>query len=390
MDPSFVQVRGDIATGDFTIACGALHTTGPENFLFGYSPAGPSADPGNSDLSAATVGFPSSAPDFYELFSPPGTVDLTNTEIVATNNGSGFDLVAQPSTINPIGSLGPVLPGPTGDDVQILVGTLGIRVYSNCQVAFGAGNSTTWTPSVTTMLGNPSTAIYAWTDLSPNLPGSGQISYEENGTQYQVTYDGVWAFGTTDPSTVQFRGDTATGDFTIACGILHFTGPEDWLFGFSVGGPSADPGATDLSSAVSNAITTGTADVLPLALTTNNRPVQGAAPAPFDVTTENIPATALSHLAIVGLGRPAMPLDGFGMPGCALNADPDILDLVIFAPAPAPGTFTWTALTLPAGPVFFGGFEFNVQSAIFGTTANGFLGLGALTSKGIKATGATL
>lgn len=89
------------------------------------------------------------------------------------------------------------------------------------------------------------------------------------------------------------------------------------------------------------------------------------------------------HPGIIGLTNPALPLDGIGLPGCFLNAAADVLSFSLTAPAGA--DVTWTALTLPAGSGF-GNVEFHVTSAIFGTSANGFLGLGAITSNGLKCT----
>ena len=45
--------------------------------------------------------------------------------------------------------------------------------------------------------------------------------------------------------------------------------------------------------------------------------------------------------------------------------------------------FQWTGLNIPAGPGL-NGFSFTLQSAIFGTAENSFLGLGALTSNGLE------
>ena len=51
-DPITVQIDYNVATGDWAITFeAALATTGPEDWLIGYSPAGASADPDNVDLS---------------------------------------------------------------------------------------------------------------------------------------------------------------------------------------------------------------------------------------------------------------------------------------------------------------------------------------------------
>ncbi|HEB53074.1 MAG TPA: hypothetical protein ENI87_07465 [bacterium] len=325
---------------------------------------------------------------FYEEMAPTA-FDLSGMELVGTPNGAGgFDVTLQPGTIDPVGTIDPTaVPLVLGDDVSLAVGTLGMEVFSNGQVAFGPGNSTNWSPSVGAMLGNPSTALYCWSDYSPNLAGSGPVVYEEDALsgQVQVTYDGVYMFGTSDPTTVQYRIDNAGGGWVISFGTMATTGPENFLVGYSVGGPSGDPGPTDLSTL--GVLSTAGSDTLPLSLTAIGRPVQGAAAVNFDVTTGNIPASALSHMGIVGLTSPGLPLDSIGMPGCFLNASADVLTFSFPVSTP---DFTWTALSIPAGPVFFSGFQFSVQSAIFGTSANSFLGLGALTSNGLTCTIGTL
>jgi len=209
---------------------------------------------------SCTTGFPGKATygqgcypvpgSFYEVMSA-AAMDLGGMTVSYTANGSGgFDVSTGPSTINPIGGGAQALT--LGDDAQAdtagVGGTLGLHVGSNGWVAFGAGNSNAFAPSVATMLGNPNTAIYAWTDLQPDAPGSGQVFYEESGSVATVTYDGVFGWGTTDPNTLQFTIDTATGDFSIAFDTVSANNPEDWLIGLSFGGASADPGPSDLSA----------------------------------------------------------------------------------------------------------------------------------------------
>ena len=110
----------------------------------------------------------------------------------------------------------------------------------------------------------------------------------------------------------------------------------------------------------------------------------GAAAVAFDVTTDNMPASMLSHVGLLGLSNPNVDLTGLGLTGCFQLASGDVLDFVVLPSGTT--SHTWTALTIPAGPVFFNGFEFHVQSAIFGTNLNSFVGLGALTSNGLKCT----
>jgi hypothetical protein len=125
----------------------------------------------------------------------------------------------------------------------------------------------------------------------------------------------------------------------------------------------------------------------PLGLVPVNRPVQGpAGPITVAAMTIDIPTTALMHLGIVGLTRPGFPLAGIGMPGCFANTS---LDIVMATVAFAAPSHTWVVATIPPAPAL-SGVQFNAQAAIFGTPANNFLGLGALTSNGLKYTIGTL
>ena len=100
--------------------------------------------------------------------------------------------------------------------------------------------------------------------------------------------------------------------------------------------------------------------------------------------TDNMPASMLSRVGLLGLSNPKVDLTGLGLTGCFQLASGDVLDFVVLPSGTT--SHTWTALTIPAGPVFFNGFEFHVQSAIFATNLNSFVGLGALTSNGLKCT----
>ncbi len=297
---------------------------------------------------------------FYEQLDPSG-MDLAGFQFRAQNSASGYAITSQPSTIQPIGTLDPAAtPLALGDDVLVGAGTLGLVVGSNCHVSRGTGNSNQWQPSVATLLGNPAEAMYAWTDLQPNAAGSGQVTYEESGTQWMVTYDGVYLWGTTDPCTIQFRGNEANGNFTIAFGALGTTGPEDWLVGYSVAGPSADPGPRDLTFASLFPFGTGTVDNAPLTLEAVGTPVLGQ---PFDLTTTNIEPGAVFHVGIVGLTFVGVPL-AFATPQahpqCRINTTLNLLigPAVVFN---GPNTLTWQGIDLTGAGII--GFDLYFQAA---------------------------
>ena len=158
-------------------------------------------------------------------------------------------------------------------------------------------------------------------------------------------------------------------------------GGSNVLVGYSPGGSSADPGATNLTSIVSP-MQTNPGDKR-FELVSIGAPVQGASSVPFDLVATNVPANALLHAGIVGLANPSVPLGPLGMPGCTLHASLDVL----FGPVSTLGTdVTWSPLTLPALPPSFAGLEFYVQSALFVTPINDAFGVGAVTSNGLHCT----
>ena len=370
--PCYIRVGGfGGATGNFP-----LNVTGP---------VGP-ACPGFATAVPQGAGCLAQYASFYELFATAAAFDLGSNSITLTSTGSGYVVTLGGGTYNPVGSLGAPTTLALTDDSSVAAGTLGLVVGSNGWVANGPGNSTAFTPSVTTMLANPSTAWYSWHDMNPTIVGSGQVKYEEAAPLAQVTFDGVWDYSGTsaaDANNIQFQINTLTGSVVICWGTMSVLGASGTgiLAGYSPGGASSDPGGTDLSAIT--ALITYSADAPPLSLSGIGRPIQGPAAVNYDVTTGNIPASALIHMGIVGLVNPGAPLFFLGMPGCFLNSSLDVLiGPALFPPA----SFTWTALNLPALPPAFVGFQFNAQGLILGTPLNTAFGTGALTSNGMQMT----
>lgn len=319
---------------------------------------------------------------FYEYFTSAPSFDLGGSAITLTPFPTGY-VVTNGGVYNPVGSLSAPVTLALTDDSQVAAGTLGLFVGSNGWVATGGGNTTGFTPIVSVFLDQPSTAFWSWHDFNPAIAAGGRVKYEEAGALAQVTWDGVWDYGGTtaaNANNLQIQINTSTGGCVIAWGTMSTLG-NGFLVGYSPGGPSADPGNRDLSTSLP--VTTINPDVLPVSLASLGRPVQGAAAVAYDVTTSNIPAGAGIHVGVVGLSRPGLPLALIGANDCWLNASLDVITGVSLLP---PASVTWTALTLPAAPPFFLGFQFNTQAVILGVTANPALGVGVLTSNGLKCT----
>ncbi len=381
---SSVTIAAAACTRYFIRVGGFAGGTGPFPLNIA-GPAGPACCGTPATVVPQGPGCLASYASFYEYFATSAAFDLAGTCITLTNTGSGYVVTPGGGVYNPVGSLAPAVPLVLTDDSQVAAGTLGLNVGSNGWVALAGGNSNSFVVSVPVMLANPATAFYSWHDMNPTIPGSGLVMYEELGVLAQVTYNGVWDFaGTTvaDANNIQFQINTATGTVTICWGFMSALGASGigHLVGYSPGGASVDPGGSNLSAL--GVIVTGLTDISPLTLTSVGTPVQGPVAVPFTVTTGNIPFPCI-HVGIVGLARPGLPLFVIGMPGCFLNASLDVLVGPVVALGP---TVTWTALTLPAAPPFFLGFQFNAQGAILGTPLNTAFGIGALSSNGLKCT----
>ena len=257
----------------------------------------------------------SAAASFYEQ-ADAASFDLGGLAVVGTNNGSGYDVTTATASIAPVG--GAAIALPLGDDDSIdtntVGGTLGLWVGSNCWIALGGGNSNGFSPSVATMLSNPATAVYAWTDLRPlqtSGAGLGTVYYEENGSVATVTYDAVEGWNTGETNTVQFTYDAATGDYSITFGTLSTSNPEDWLVGYSVGGASVDPGAIDISA---GSFSTPAVDIPPLALS-SDIPVLGGI---WDLELANITGPLAWFFFGDAAVDPGYDLAPNGAPGCAV------------------------------------------------------------------------
>ena len=335
---------------------------------------------GGGTIATATPqgdGCTSAYASFYEQMST-AAFDLTNTDIDGI--APGVALVGAGTGPLPVGLISPGTVLTLPDDGQVVAGTLGMSVGSNGWVALGGGNSNGFTPTPGLMLGNPSEGVYCWTDLQPNT--SGIVTYEEDtGTgDTRTTFDAVNGWNTPDPCYIQFDFNVNTGAYAIRIGTVGFANPEDWVVGHSPAGASADPGPTDISATA--VITTSATDIEPLILSGIGRPVMGAAPVNYDVTTSNIEPGAIFHVGIVGLARPGTPLSGLGFgPGdCFLHASLDIITGVVVLPV---GDQTWTAINLPVANAALNGFEINCQAATF--DASIFSNAGR-TSNGLKCT----
>ena len=294
------------------------------------------------------------------------TMDLDGMIITGLNIGAGYLIQVAPGAGNVAAGPSAVVLPLGDDDFQDSGGTLGIFVGSNCNIARGGANGNGFVPDVTQMLTNANEGLYAWTDLhSASGGGGGDILYEENGTEATVTYLGVSGWNTGLPNTVQFKWDTATGNWSIEFDGLNTTNPEDWLVGYSPAGPNLDPGATDFSALnPGGVLLTAPFDSAALELT-GNAPKTGAN---WDLTTNYIDPISPVSITFFGMAAATpIPFQAIGLnaPGCDINlmtTDGSVSGLSVA------GSST-VSVPIPANPALVGA-QLSAQSICL-TVSNG-------------------
>jgi hypothetical protein len=141
---------------------------------------------------------------FYENFATSAAFDLVGTNMQMIPVGPAYLMIPGGAYLAPSGGAtvlaltddssvtvnltGTGFPHPAGITTQL-------SVCSNGFVSVAAGNTSTFTPSVTTMLSSPQTCYFGnWHDHNPTIVGSGQVKFEEIGNVAYATWDGVWDY----------------------------------------------------------------------------------------------------------------------------------------------------------------------------------------------------
>jgi hypothetical protein len=267
---------------------------------------------------------------YYEDFDAFNPFDLAQQSLSMLFVGDGYVVTSGlTSFVTPSGAATP-LALTDDDDTTVGLGaslvfpggaTSALTVCSNGFVSAGPGNGVNYLPDLFELLNSPQASWRSWLDLDPSLPGSGQVTFEEIAGIAYVTWNGVFAFGTNAPNTMQMQFDTGTGNVHMVWRAMSppLTGT---MVGYAPAGSSRIPAATDLSTALGNGFATAP-DLLALQL--------AAAPAPISTpslgtsvayTTTNLPQLAPGTyvgLLVVSWNRapaPGIDLTTLGAPGC--------------------------------------------------------------------------
>lgn len=372
-----------VTSGTFDMAGRALRfiPTSP-GYVFMQPPACATATPYGT-------GCFNSSDSVYEAFETG--FDLSNTTITWLRSSNGYTMVTSlPGTF--------VTPSPTainiapsmseGEQVVLLstpmpvpggtTSTLNVTTKGQVEFASSPNGFVDISPTIYELLWWPRTAFHCWLDYNQTAPISGLIRYEEVAGVAYVTWNGVVSYVTWSPNTFQFQLDLGTGNVKLV--MLAMTGVsinDPIVIGYSIGGPSFDPGPTDLSAAAVLVRLHDTA--LPgLTLGANGFPFLGNST--FSFETSQVPN--LVPLAFTFFGdtaiNPGIDLTVLGMPGCSgyTNANLGALSFPVSQPA---GTGSMV-LPIPNNPGLAGA-VLTAQSVAFSPLTP----LNLISSNGLRA-----
>jgi hypothetical protein len=381
---SNVVVEEWLTSGTFDLAGRVLRFT-PTNP--GYSFLQPAACATATPYGAGCVDVPDSV---YEAFTTG--FDLSHTTISWLRSSTGYTLVTSlPGMF--------VTPGPTainlapnmseGQQVVLLsapmpvpggtTSTLNVTTKGQVEFASSPGGFVDISPTTHELLAWPRTAFHCWLDFNQTAPNSGLIRYEEVAGVAYATWNGVASYVSWFPNTFQFQLDLGTGNVTLV--MLAMTGVsinDPIVIGYSTGGPSFDPGPTDLSAPA------GVVQVVDtrrpgLTLGVSGFPFVGIST--FSFETSHVPN--LVPLAFLLFGDtaiiPAVDLTFLGMPRCFAHTNANLGSFGFPVAQPA-GTGS-VALPIPSNPGLVGA-GLTAQSIAFSLETP----LNLISSNGMRAT----
>ncbi|HEX5052845.1 MAG TPA: hypothetical protein VFZ65_13800, partial [Planctomycetota bacterium] len=343
---------------------------------------------------------------FYQRFAnaPAASAALSGKALSLFFTGTGYAAVPATGVVSYIAPTGAAMALPANDDGETAVNLSSMFIYpggttnqlfvhTNGYVSVATNNvqtPTNYTPNVLGLLDSPQMAWWSWHDYNAAEAGSGTIKFEEvnSNTMGVITWENVESYpdlnGTTpvvNQSTWQLQFDYTTFQVNYVWQNITAVGgsgfSDETIVGFSPGGPSPNPGPTNLATVVSIALTVP--EVFPLTLDASPVALLGNTVA---FTTSNEPGVSLGvNFLCLSAVQPGFPLDILGMPGCLAHVDINtgVGNLITNLGAPNPGMTI--SLPIPNGQPALIGQQLHSQSVWLAAAANPF---GAITSNGVS------
>ncbi|HEU4418034.1 MAG TPA: hypothetical protein VFT55_03795 [Planctomycetota bacterium] len=302
---------------------------------------------------------------FYEVM-PIGGFDLSNTTMTLLRSPNGYIATNSiPGVIVPPSPSAAIIAN-LDDTTQVVAlsspmpvagggSTSSLNVSSNGNIALAAAtNGGGFAPEAGLFLAFVQTSVAAcWHDYNPAAPGSGKIRYEEVGGISYVTWDNVYTYQTTAGDTFQYQFERATGNVTIVYGTITPTslpGANNYLVGYSVGGVSWRPEASDLSVDLGLGLQVVDVAVQGITLTSSSLPLLNTT---YTLNTSAVPPVLPVAFLFFGDTQinPGIDLGFIGAPDCRAYTNANLTSI----------TFP---VTLPAGTGSFGLFIPNVPGLV--------------------------
>ena len=340
----------------------------PANPGYAFVPLGAPANCAAVNLYG--TGCVASQDSIYEEWT--SAFDLSNTTITWLRTGSGYAILNSiPGTfMTPSATAINIAPLMLdGEQVVTLTSampvaggtttTLNVTTKGQIQVAATTQGFVDYTPTVAELLNDARTTFALWHDYDQTSVGSGLILFEEVAGVAYVTWNGVNSYFTSLPNTFQFQLDVASGNVTLVIGTMSgFASVDPGILGYSVGGVSPNPGATDFSAM--SAATISDVGLAGLDLSANSSPSIGNAG--FTLITSNVPPVVPLALQFFGSAvvNPGLDLTFLGMPGCYAYTNAD-LGSFAFPVVAGQGLFNFG---IPNNPALIGA-SLSTQSVAF-------------------------
>ncbi|MEY4828221.1 MAG: hypothetical protein RLZZ562_17 [Planctomycetota bacterium] len=264
---------------------------------------------------------------FFEIFAP-GALDLSNRNRSFTPNGCGGYSISSGTS--------PTFFAAHANNLELSDDAVAKRTLPFAFPHDGASTQTIWissngfialgsrdpgpgcgSPSLAALASGPPRIAALWCDLNPTAVGSGGVFADVDATtgDYVITWNGVYAHGSTTPNTFQIAL-SPTGRFTMRWQSVAATGMQS-LVGYSSGLGAPTPIASDVSATQSHNL--GCRNV-PLSLAANDGSVPSLGNT-FALTASGIAPLPNGAITILLLGTEisAVPLDMLGLAGCSAH-----------------------------------------------------------------------
>ncbi len=276
---------------------------------------------------------------------------------------------------------------PTGIASSLFIHSNGFVSVASNNVLSGAN----WNPQPGAFLNAPATGWWSWHDFNPAEAGGGSVWFEEDPStaRIYITWLGVESSptGVVNPSTFQMTFDPSLGVVTMHFVAIDSVGgatnpPGDgWIIGYSPGGASPDPGATNLGALMAGTgphLALPPGEVAPLALSSSGTPRVGTT---ITLQTTNQTGFSIGFTVLATTAAdPAISLAPLGAPSCSELVDPASGVAVMLSNGGLPGTGMGFAFLIPNNPGFLG-VALCGQSVWLDGTANA---MGIVTSNGLR------